>query len=171
MPKTTNYFLALFFLFLIKGWSDILPDPNKYHRYSTEVIVDNISKYPKYQFVILYPLYFDGYPKIIFLDSSGVVPLSPKWTQIYILAIQKGILDDLDEDEIASDLLEFIKDREYKPFPVGTYNNLFIENKYPINKEKFYYKIVSIKDSKAKLKLHRRVVEFLDGTKKIVRIK
>ncbi len=171
MPKTIRSYLFILLIFTTRGWSDILPDLDKYHRYSKEVYIDNISQYPKYSFVILYTLYFDGYPKLSTIDSSGVVPPSPKWSEIYILALEKSLLDGIDEDELAFELLDLVSDKGYEPFPIITSDNLFIENKYPIKREEFHYKIVSIKDTKVKLKLHRRVIEFQDGLKKIVRVK
>lgn len=148
----------------VKGWGDILPDPLKYHSYSRTLFIDNIVKYPKYRFIVLSKMNIGGYPSFEIIEESGNVPSTPKWSEIYIVTVEKNLLDTLDHDEAAAEIASLIESRDYKPFPISTANGLYMENKYPVKREEFHYKIKSIKDSKAVLKLHRIVIEFLDGT-------
>ena len=136
----------------------------KYHSFVRTVFIDNIVKYPKYRFVVLYSADVYGYPSFKIIEESGAVPSSPKWSEIYIVAIEKKVLDSIDPDEAAAEIASMAESRGYKVFPVTTTDGLFMENRYPVKREEYHYKIKSIKNSKAVLKLHRMVIEFLDGT-------
>ncbi len=164
MSKRFFSFVSLPLILSIGAMGDILPDPDKYHTFSRDVFIDNIQSYANYKFAVLYGEDVYGYPTIKIIDDSGRVPDAPKWSNVCIVAVKKVLLDSLDTEEAAADISSSLESKNCQYFPITTTNGLIMDNKYPVARQKYHYKIKSIKNSKAVLKLYRRDIEFIDGT-------
>ena len=163
MPRIFKIFILFATIFNMRGWSDIPPDMDKYHNYIQVVYIDNLKDYPNYTLIMLNGADVFGYPQLNIIDDSGQLPFVPKWSDINLAIIKKSILNLVaTPDELADNIYYILEVRGFQEFPIKS-AYLYIDNKYPISRDEYHYKIVKIKDLNATLKLYKRVIELLNG--------
>ncbi len=152
---------TILFLSLISGlnaWCDIIPDNS--HYVDKCIKITNIDQFDNVS-MIAYEWYVGNYHMgNTIIDTSTCVPISYKFDDVYVYAINSDYLedkeiDDLDLPNISNAL---VTDKDLSPYE-GYYND-----SNPINSINQYYRIVGFTDTSAVIFKWKEVYGFNDGS-------
>lgn len=145
--------------------------------------ITNISKYPEYQFLECVYAPGDIYIGCSKIVDNQLLQRGHKLNSFWITSIKKSTFEELGGiDDLGSELSQQIvkylvdKDRRKHPFgPLYFYDDTnlgktqdYIDNKYSITAQKYYYEINKMSDSNITLQLKQRVVFFDDDTNRTI---
>jgi len=157
--------------------------PRNHHIIDNGTYITNISKYPKYQFLECIYAPGDIYVGCSKIKDNQLLDRGYKLDSFWIVAIKKitfeefGGIDDY-SSELSQEIVRNLVRKERKKHPMGLlsfYDNTnlgkthdYMDNKYSITAEKYYYEINKMSDSNITLQLKKRVVFFDDDTNKTI---
>ena len=151
-------------MFGIGLYAMIVPDLEKYHAVERKVMITNIDTYPN--IVLLGCKEATVGPAFTYRIEENI----PLRSHIGLVAINKELLEisggieNADKeliDKTLSDKLIALSNSKKSPVML-TSLIVYVENKYPMKTDDYYYEITETTDNNLTLKLKKRVITFTD---------
>lgn len=171
--KTT--ILTLLTICTIALNADDIPDPDKYNTVERKVMVTNIDDYPNMQ--LLGCIEKMGSDNITYAVEQNVsLSLGYKHNRFRFLSIKKSLLNEFGGiDTKAKDIYDVSSNQglseklvqlsiSKKSLRMISNNTVYVEKKYPMKTDNYYYEIIESSDANLTLKLKKRIIGFSNGS-------
>lgn len=151
-------------IFVIGLYAVVIPDLEKYHAVERKVMITNIDAYPNT--VLLGCREAMIAPALSYRIEENI----PLRSHLRLVAINKELLEisggieNADKeliDKTLSDKLIALSNSKKSPVML-TSLIVYVENKYPMKTDDYYYEITETTDNNLTLKLKKRVITFTD---------
>jgi len=176
--KTT--ILTLLTICTIALNADAIPDPDKYNTVERKVMVTNIDDYPNMQLLgCIEAMVGDNVTYSV--EQNISLRLGYKHNRFRFLGIKKDLLNEFggintkatdniyesSNEELSEKLVQLSISK--KSPQMITNRIIYVDKKYPMKTDDYYYEIIEGTDANLTLKLKKRIIGFSDGsTDKII---
>jgi len=162
-------------IFLMGLYAEIIPDLEEYNSVERKVIITNIDAYPN---IVLLGCIEAKVGNSITYKIEENIPLNVgyRFNDFRLLAINKELLEisggiedkvsDINQEstnKILSDKFIALSKSKSSPAMPGSFN-VYVEKKYPMKTDDYYYEITETTNNNLTLKLKKRVITFTDDT-------
>lgn len=155
--------------------ADDIPDPDKYSPVERKVMVTNISDYPSIQLLgCIEAMVGDNVTYIV--EQNVSLRLGYKHNRFRFLGIKKDLLNEFggietkatdniyeSSNEALSEKLVQLSISKKSPQMI-TNNTIYVDIKYPMKTDDYYYEIKESSDENLTLKLKKRIIGFKDSS-------
>ncbi len=157
--------------------------PKNHYIIDNGTYITNISKYPEYQFLQCIYTPGDIYIGCSKIVDNQLLKRGYKLNSFWVTAIKKSTFEELGgiddhnselSQQIVRHLVRQVR-KKHPSAPLYFYDDTnlgqtkdYVDNKYSITSQKYYYEINKVSDSNITLQLKKRVVFFDDDTNKTI---